>query len=421
MGNNQENVEIADGETGEVFSVNVNSIVCDVRDRMLARRKMQTEATVWPKLAEHLQRDEIQEAHNAAFDIVRAVTELVATRGVELIHAQFKSAAIDDKCNIKIMLAGRTDDEQLVALNRVGSKILKIMVLDHEQFNAERTEIKPDADQPEMFNEDEKPEAPVEGAIADQLREAGYDVTQDANGNQEIEGYVADDAENYEAAVAVVRIYGKCSTSYIQRKLAIGYNKAAKLIERMEVEGVVTAANHLGKRDIIPLNEAATEVAEPDQETDDAETPVNEGDAGEDTPDDQEPIKNDKPETTSEPEGENGPMSAEIAAAQKAEAVAATEAAQEIEADPYAEGQKARVEGLGPDDNPHDGGTDGGNAWAEGYTDADGEIDQLIGQGYESRKKGEAPEKNPWKAKSRENGWWQQGYDKAKGQGLPEE
>ena len=94
MGNNQENVEVIDSETGEVFDVNVNSIVCDVRDRMLARRKMQTEATVWQKLPEHLQREEITEAHNAALDIVKAVTELVATRGVDLIHAQFKSCLL---------------------------------------------------------------------------------------------------------------------------------------------------------------------------------------------------------------------------------------------------------------------------------------------------------------------------------------
>ena len=153
---------------------------------MLARRKMQTEATVWQKLPEHLQREEITEAHNAALDIVKAVTELVATRGVDLIHAKFKSASIDDKCNVKIILTGHTDDEQLTALNRVGSKILKIMVLDHEQFNAERNEIEPDADQPEMFNDDEKPEATVEGAIADQLREAGYDVTEGEDGSQEI-------------------------------------------------------------------------------------------------------------------------------------------------------------------------------------------------------------------------------------------
>ena len=43
----------------------------------------------------------------------------------------------------------------------------------------------------------------------------------------------------------------KCSTSFIQRYLQIGYNRAARIVERMEREGVVTAANHVGKREVL--------------------------------------------------------------------------------------------------------------------------------------------------------------------------
>jgi len=46
----------------------------------------------------------------------------------------------------------------------------------------------------------------------------------------------------------------KCSTSYIQRKLAIGYNKAARLVEQMEDEGVVSSANHVGKREVADVS-----------------------------------------------------------------------------------------------------------------------------------------------------------------------
>ena len=61
------------------------------------------------------------------------------------------------------------------------------------------------------------------------------------------------DSENalYDTAVAIVIKDRKCSTSYIQRKLAIGYNKAARLVEQMEEEGVVSSANHVGKREIL--------------------------------------------------------------------------------------------------------------------------------------------------------------------------
>jgi len=55
----------------------------------------------------------------------------------------------------------------------------------------------------------------------------------------------------YDQAVQIVITDRKCSTSYIQRKLAIGYNKAARLVEQMEEQGLVSAANHVGKREIL--------------------------------------------------------------------------------------------------------------------------------------------------------------------------
>ncbi|MFK7744764.1 MAG: DNA translocase FtsK [Roseobacter sp.] len=55
----------------------------------------------------------------------------------------------------------------------------------------------------------------------------------------------------YDTAVQVVIRDRKCSTSYIQRKLAIGYNKAARLVEQMEEQGLVSPANHVGKREIL--------------------------------------------------------------------------------------------------------------------------------------------------------------------------
>ncbi|WP_457152739.1 DNA translocase FtsK [Mesorhizobium sp. P5_C1] len=55
----------------------------------------------------------------------------------------------------------------------------------------------------------------------------------------------------YDEAVKVVVRDKKCSTSYIQRRLGVGYNRAASLVERMEKEGLVGAPNHVGKREII--------------------------------------------------------------------------------------------------------------------------------------------------------------------------
>jgi DNA segregation ATPase FtsK/SpoIIIE, S-DNA-T family len=58
----------------------------------------------------------------------------------------------------------------------------------------------------------------------------------------------------YDQAVALVCRERKASTSFVQRHLQIGYNRAARIIERMEAEGVVSAANHVGKREVLGRN-----------------------------------------------------------------------------------------------------------------------------------------------------------------------
>ncbi|WP_224704461.1 DNA translocase FtsK [Devosia aquimaris] len=63
--------------------------------------------------------------------------------------------------------------------------------------------------------------------------------------------YAGSGDELYDKAVHIVLTDKKASTSYVQRRLAIGYNKAATLIERMEREGVISQANHAGKREIL--------------------------------------------------------------------------------------------------------------------------------------------------------------------------
>jgi S-DNA-T family DNA segregation ATPase FtsK/SpoIIIE len=97
-------------------------------------------------------------------------------------------------------------------------------------------------------------------AVAKFLREQGepqYLEEVTAGGDEDEEGAgggyggEGEPGDLYDQAVAVVTRDRKASTSYVQRRLQIGYNRAASLIERMEREGVVTAANHAGKRDIL--------------------------------------------------------------------------------------------------------------------------------------------------------------------------
>tara|TARA_B100000780_G_scaffold7847_1_gene5782 strand:- start:255 stop:944 length:690 start_codon:yes stop_codon:yes gene_type:complete len=60
-----------------------------------------------------------------------------------------------------------------------------------------------------------------------------------------------DKDELYQAALDIIRSEGKASTSFLQRKLQIGYNRAARIVDMMEEDGIVSKANHVGKRDVL--------------------------------------------------------------------------------------------------------------------------------------------------------------------------
>ncbi len=62
---------------------------------------------------------------------------------------------------------------------------------------------------------------------------------------------LGDKDDLYHQAVEIIRSEGKASTSFLQRKLQIGYNRAARIIDMMEADGIVSKANHVGKRDVL--------------------------------------------------------------------------------------------------------------------------------------------------------------------------
>ena len=81
------------------------------------------------------------------------------------------------------------------------------------------------------------------------------EVTEDGEGEPQPDGPLFEAAGGgdavYSQAVQIVARDGKASTSYLQRKLAIGYNSAAKLIERMENDGLISRADHVGRRHVL--------------------------------------------------------------------------------------------------------------------------------------------------------------------------
>jgi DNA segregation ATPase FtsK/SpoIIIE, S-DNA-T family len=91
-------------------------------------------------------------------------------------------------------------------------------------------------------------------AYLEAVTEEEDDAGEEAEGGEE---YGDSGNELYDQAVAIVLRDRKASTSYVQRRLGIGYNRAASLIERMENEGLIGAANHAGKREILVGNDEA--------------------------------------------------------------------------------------------------------------------------------------------------------------------
>ena len=142
-------------------------------------------------------------------------------------------------------ILGEMGAEQLLGMGDMlymagGAKITRC----HAPFVSDE-EVEEVVNHLKAFGEPDYVSGVVEGPADD--RESDIDAVLGLNTGGNTDG---EDAL-YDQAVAIVLKDRKCSTSYIQRKLAIGYNKAARLVEQMEDEGVVSQANHVGKREIL--------------------------------------------------------------------------------------------------------------------------------------------------------------------------
>ena len=73
------------------------------------------------------------------------------------------------------------------------------------------------------------------------------------NHNADTKESLSDEGQDelYETALKIIKTEKKASTSFLQRKLQIGYNRAARIIDQMEDNGIVSKANHVGKREVL--------------------------------------------------------------------------------------------------------------------------------------------------------------------------
>ena len=75
--------------------------------------------------------------------------------------------------------------------------------------------------------------------------------SQEMNETSSVSENDSDEDELFKQALDIIKTEGKASTSLLQRKLQIGYNRAARIIDMMEEKGIVSKANHVGKREVL--------------------------------------------------------------------------------------------------------------------------------------------------------------------------
>jgi len=87
--------------------------------------------------------------------------------------------------------------------------------------------------------------------VTDEVEEETSELLAAVSGSGSSGEYSESDEELFDQAIAIVTQDRRASTSYLQRRLKIGYNRAATVMERLEAEGIVSAANHAGKREVL--------------------------------------------------------------------------------------------------------------------------------------------------------------------------
>jgi ribosome modulation factor len=403
MGNDQTNFEITDEETGEVFPINAVSLVSNVRDVLMSRRRNQQEARVWGDLSEEQQQDEITAIQMLASDLVGKVVEVVATRGLTCAHVEVNKFAVDvEKGEVVITSKGYASDEMLVDLAHSKGKTAKLTIVDVRQFNEKSTLMVADKDQGNMFPDQDEPD-PEATAISDALKKArtekdiadeqfnaevAAEMDADLDGMDEPDDLHEPEAEN-DGDVYIVEY----SSGWDSRESGYGqglnpffgsggteqqfndWDDGWRACDGMS--GMIDVDPALG----LPVDD--TPDLEPEVEPD----PVPEADLEPEV----EQVEDAAPEVSDEPD--LGGLT------------------------PRAHGQQAMVKGHGPDDNPFDGGTDGHASWAVGYEDAAEEIEGLVETGRKAGAANDPKKSCPWKKGTDGERFWLKGWS----EGIPKE
>lgn len=369
--------EFTDPETGEVFPVNGTSLVSNVRDILMSRRRNQVEAKTWSMLNEAEQQDEITAVQELARDLVGKVVELVAEKGLVCAHVAIQKFAVDvDKGVVQITSSGFASDQMLTDLAHSKGKVAKLTVVDERQFNEKSTLLVADKDQPSLLPEDDASGDEFTSDDSDALAKSGQDAAGGELSDQDIEDIGAqmdaeadgmdepDDLHDPEPDQPVADPASDDQVAGYHARMQGYSSKAGPSIDAPERNDWYLGWKKADGQDDAPDVDETLHL-DPDQEpeTSDVET-----DGADNEPD----------------LGDLTPMQ---------------------------HGQQARLKGDGPDDNPFDGGADGHAEWAGGYEAADAEIKTLIEAGRKAGADGEDKKKCPWKKGTDGERFWLEGWN----------
>jgi len=136
-------------QSGKNFKLHCDTLVSDVRDHLLTKRRAQTFLSPWNKMSQEDQQDEIEGITNLAEQIIRKCVDIVADNGFETIYATLDDVALKTG-TAKLKIANLDDPTVLCAMGAHIGKSVRIVVADDSDFDKARTQMQADLDQPPL-------------------------------------------------------------------------------------------------------------------------------------------------------------------------------------------------------------------------------------------------------------------------------
>lgn len=221
-----------DDEPG-LTNLQLETLSGDLRDAMLMQ--FRDVNCAWTAMSEDKQRDVANAMQLAAGELVRSAVRLLSKHEFPRCIVQLGEIKIvgGDKSRIEGKVIATNISENREVLGDHVNTMVELVCVDSSEFMGERAPAEIDPDQPELPTGDEADD-PETGTIPKSMTDK---------------------------AKAVILREGKASTSFVQRRLAIGYNKAARIIEDLEADGFLSPPDETGKRDILGDPDKGSEAA----------------------------------------------------------------------------------------------------------------------------------------------------------------